>query len=411
MTRVSAILMLLAVGCVACQSTTGPTTTATTKPTTTTTTSTAPTALEKRFQAELDRARDELGFPGATAANALSDGTVGVAASGLADVESRAPMTPRSRMLAASVGKSFVAAVALALDQEGALDLDAPIQTWLSDRPWLARLPNHDSITLRHLLTHSSGLPDHVHTPRFARAVAKRWKEPGHPFSPEALIEYVLDEPARFPAGGGWSYSDTGYILVGLIIEQVARRPYYEELQQRFLAPLGLDATSPSDQRALPGLAAGYTARDNPLGLPAKTTSAPGVMSWDPAVEWTGGGLVSTSRDLAVWGRALYEGRALSKPYLDELLHSAPVGGADSGVRYGAGVAIHQQTPLGPSYGHGGTIPGYVSSLRYYPDRRVAVAFQINTDVGLDDAVGQIERRLADVVVARKRQVERPDGD
>lgn len=404
MSRVGAVLMLFALGCVACRSTTGPATAPTTTPTT------APTALEKRFQAELDRTRAELSFPGATAAYVLADGTVGVAASGLADVESRTPMTPHTRMLAASIGKSFVAATALALAQDGALDLDAPIERWLSDRPWLARLPNHDSITLRQLLTHSSGLPDHVHTPRFARAVAKRWNEPGNPFPPEALVEYVLDEPARFPAGGGWSYSDTGYILVGLVIEQVARRPYYEELQQRLLEPLGLTATKPSDRRALPGLAAGYTANDSPLGLPVKTTSAPGVMKWNPAVEWTGGGLVSTSRDLAVWGRALYEGRAFSGPYLDELLKSVPVGGASSGVRYGAGVAIHQHTPLGLSYGHGGSIPGYVSSLRYYSDHRIAVAFQINSDVGLDDAVDQIERRLADVVVARKRKVERTDG-
>jgi D-alanyl-D-alanine carboxypeptidase len=359
--------------------------------------------LEERFQAELDRVRAEMGIPGATAAYALSDGTVGVAASGLADVESRAPMTPRSRMLAASIGKSFVAATALALAQEGALDLDTPIKKWLSDRPWLARLPSHDSITLRHLLTHSSGLPDHVHTPGFARAVAERWSEAGNPFPPEELVGFVLDEPAPFPPGGDWSYSDTGYILVGLVIEQVAGRPFEEELRRRFLEPLGLDATTPSNQRALPGLAAGYTARDNPLGLPAKTTSAPGVMSWNPAIEWTGGGLVSTSRDLAVWARALYGARALSGSYLDELLRSVPVGGEDSGIRYGAGVAIHQQTPLGPSYGHGGTIPGYVSSLRYYPEHCIAVAFQINTDVDVGDAVSEVERRLAEVVVDAQR--------
>ena len=402
------LAMMVLVGCVACRSATGPAPTPAAGPATTR--APAPTALDKRFQAELDRAREDLGFPGATAAYALSDGTVGVAASGLADVESRAPMTLRSRMLAASIGKSFVAATALALAQDGALDLDSPIKTWLSDRPWLARLPNHDSITLRHLLTHSSGLPDHVHSPRFARAVASRWKETGNAFPPESLVEYVLDKPALFPAGAGWSYSDTGYILVGLIIERVARRSYYDELQQRFLQPLGLAATTPSDRRALTGLAAGYTAKDNPLGLPPKTTSAPGVMKWNPAVEWTGGGLVSTSRDLVVWGRALYEGRALSGPYLDELLKSVPVGGADSGVRYGAGVASHQHTPLGLSYGHGGTIPGYVSSLRYYPKHRIAVAFQVNTDVGLDGALEGIEQRLAEVVVARTRQVERPDG-
>ncbi len=400
MARLCALPVVLLLGCVACQSAPVEVSSPVTRPAAAPARASAP-LLDERFRAELDRVRDQEGFPGATAAYALPDGTVGVAASGLADVERRAPMTPSSRMLAASIGKSFVAATALALAQEGALDLDVPIETWFSDRPWLTRLANHDSTTLRHLLTHSSGLPDHVHTPGFARAVSERWREGGNPFSPEQLVEFVLDEPPLFPAGDDWSYSDTGYILVGMVIEQVAGRPYEEELERRFLEPLALDATEPSNQRALPRLAAGYTASDNPLGLPAKTTSAPGVMAWNPAIEWTGGGLVSTPRDLAVWARALYEGSALSKDYLDELMRSVPVA---SGVRYGAGVAIHQQTPLGPSYGHGGTIPGYVSSLRYYPEHRVAVAFQINTDVGVDDAVGKLEGGLAKIVVEAQRE-------
>lgn len=356
-------------------------------------------SLEVSFQRELDRVRDELNVPGATAAYALPDGSVGVAAAGYADLEQRTPMRPQSRMLAASVGKSFVAATALALAQDGTLDLDTPIAKLLSDRPWLARLPNHNAITTRHLLTHTSGLSDHVSRPEFARALAEHWRDPEGALQPEALVEYVLDLPARFPVGQGWSYSDTGYILVGLVIEQVTGRPYEEELRRRFLEPLGLDATTPSNRRALAGLAAGYTAPDNPLGLPAKTTTAPGVMAWDPGIEWTGGGLVSTPHDLVVWARELYEGRALPTSAMDDLMRSVPVGGEASGVRYGAGVAIHEQTPLGPSYGHGGTIPGYVSSMRYYPKHRVAVAFQINTDVDVEDAVPDIERRLAELVV------------
>ncbi len=397
MSRACAFLVALLLTCVACQPMSGAVYAPRTSP-------------ESLFQAELDHLREDLDVPGATAAYALPDGTVGIAASGLADVESRTPMTPRTRMLAASIGKSFVAATALALAQEGSLDLDAPIAAVLSDRPWLSRLPNHDTITPRHLLTHASGLPDHVNSPRFARAVARRWQEPGNPLPREALVQFVLDEPALFPAGRGWSYSDTGYILVGLVIEQVAGRPYEMELHRRFLAPLGLEATTPSDRRALPGLASGYTARDNPLGLPGKTTTSPGVMAWNPAIEWTGGGLVSTSRDLVVWARALYEARALPGPYLDDLLRSVRVGGEDSGVSYGAGVAIHQKTPLGQSYGHGGRIPGYVSSVRYYPEHRLAVAFQVNTDVGLDDALGDMERRLAAVVVAATRNTRAPDG-
>lgn len=359
--------------------------------------------LGQRFQRELELLQAEFKFPGATAAYVLPDGTTGAAAAGLADVEAALPMRPDTRMLAASIGKTVVGAVTVALAQERKLGLDDPVGKWLGDRAWFARLPNHASMTVRHLLTHSSGLRDHVYEPAFAEAVAKKWREPGNPFPPEALVEFVLDQKPLFAPGEGLAYTDTGYILLGLVIEKAAGRTFYEEAQQRFLSPLNLDRTAPSDRRELANLAAGYTAADNPLGLPAKSTVAPGVMAWHPAIEWTGGGFVSNPRDLATWAKALYEGRAMPGPYRDELFRSVPVTGffvslITGPIRYGAGVAIYEKTALGPMYGHGGGIPGYSSSMRYYPDHRFAVAFQVNTDIESDDFAGDVEHRLARVV-------------
>jgi D-alanyl-D-alanine carboxypeptidase len=357
------------------------------------------------FQAELDALRQEYRFPGATAAYVLSDGTAGVVATGLADVETEKPMSPSSRMLAASIGKTFVSATALALAQQGRLELDDPISTWLSDKPWFARLPNHASITVRQLLAHSAGLSNHVDEPAFAAALSENWAKPGTPFSPEMLIEYVLDKPALFAPGEGWAYSDTGYLLVGLIIEEVSGRDYYEEVTERFLEPLGLSLTSPSDRLDLPGLAAGYMAAENPLGLPAKTTTDDGRMAWNPAVEWTGGGLVSNALDLAKWGKALFEGRAMEGPYLDDLLRETPISPETHDVSYGLGISIYKTGPLGTRYGHSGWIPGYSSSLRYYPELRVAIAFQINTDIGIvdhstalyDEMSARLERVIATI--------------
>lgn len=367
-----------------------------------------PQPLEGQFQRELDALHDEYSFPGATAAYILADGTVGVAATGLSDVEARTPMKAESRMLAASIGKSFVAATVLALAQEGRLRLDDPISRWLGDRPWFPRLPNHTTITLRHLLTHSAGLPDHAHMEEFTKVYASRWRDPGNPFPPETLVAFLLDKPALFKPGEGWAYTDTGYILIGLIIEQVATHTYYEEVRQRFLSPLGLGMTVPSDRLVLPSLAAGYAAADNWLGMPAKATVSPGTLAWNPAMEWTGGGLLSNPRDLVVWAKALYEGRAMKGDYLNDLLRSVPVDGGQSGIRYGAGVGIYEKGPLGPTYGHGGLIPGYSSSMRYYPKYRVAVAFQINTDVGIADhstpLLTEMERRLAAVVTTASQK-------
>ena len=132
--------------------------------------------------------------------------------------------------------------------------------------------------------------------------------------------------------------------------------------------------------------------------------SAPGRMLWNPAVEGSGGGFASHPGDLVRWARALFEGRAMAGDYLGELLSSVPVGEADSGTRYGLAVAIHGDGPYGPSYGHGGWIPGYSSSLRYYPDLGVGVAFQINTDVGIVDGSTRLaedmETRLVAIVAA-----------
>lgn len=195
-----------------------------------------------RFSAEFQSALDEFqrtyGFPGATAAFVLENGTAFVAASGLADVEEERPMTVQSRMLAASIGKTFAGAAAVALARENMLDLDAPLSRWLGDQPWFSRLPNHDAITLRHLLTHRSGLADHVHLASFAAAVSRKWPANSNPFSPAELIEFVLDRPSLFEAGAAWSYSDTGYILMGLVIEEATGRSYYEEIKDRFLIPL-----------------------------------------------------------------------------------------------------------------------------------------------------------------------------
>ena len=365
-------------------------------------------ALKVRFQSELETLHDQYQFPGATAAYILPDGTVEVVATGLADVELKIPMTPQSRMLAASIGKTFVGATVVALAQEGVLSLDDPISKWLGDRPWFSRLPNHDMITLRQLLTHSSGIADHVNVEPFIQAFRENWRATTNPFPPETLIAFVLDRPPLFKAGEGWCYSDTGYILVGLIIEAVTGHSYYEEVTRRFLVPLRLTLTTPSDRFELPGLAAGYLAPDNEFNLPSKTTLRPGVMAWHPGLEWTGGGLVSNSRDLVVWAKALFEGHAMEGRYLETLLQSVPISSEAPDTRYGIAVGIQENGPLGATYGHGGWIPGYCSSLRYYPEYGIAVAFQINTDIGIVDhstpVIEDMEIRLAEVVMAGVRK-------
>lgn len=360
---------------------------------------------DQKFQTALDSLRYLHGFPGATAAYVFQDGRSVSVATGMADMEDEVPMTGRSRMLAASIGKTFVGATSVELAREGVVDLDAPVSVWLGNHNWFSRLPNHDMITLRQLLNHSSGLPDHVLMQNFSTAFSYKLHEEQNPFPPEALIQFVLDQPPLFEAGNGWSYTDTGYILAGLVIEAATGRLFYDEVKERFLNPLGLSHTSPSDRRDLFGLAAGYTTTGVDFDLPGKTLTPDGSMTWHPGIEWTGGGWVSTSSDLAWWGAALFGGKALPESSMEELLKAVSVSPETPEIQYGAGVGIRGSGPFGPVYGHGGWIPGYCSSLRYYPDHGVAIAFQVNTDKGIVDAdrpvMQEIELFLANVVIAQ----------
>lgn len=164
-------------------------------------------------------------------------------------------------------------------------------------------------------------------------------------------------------------------------------------MRARFLVPLKLTLTEPADHRDIANLAAGYLAVRNPFGLPQKIT-ADGKLRYNPATEWTGGGLVSNPQDLARWAKLLFEGQAMDKPYVQTLL-VANSPDKDKPKRYGLGIYI-TRNEQGVSYGHGGWSVGYLSHVEYFPAERVAVAFQINTDVR-DDMLGDLMVLVQDV--------------
>lgn len=349
----------------------------------------------------LETFRESYNFPGATAAYALPDGTVVSAAVGFADMEFGIPMSPDNRMLAASIGKTFWGALVLSLETEGLLDRSDLVSDFIGDEPWYPRLPNGETITIGHLLRHTSGLPDHVHI----EGAGAKLIELGLavPFDPLDAIAITFKMQPLFEPGKAWSYSDTGYLLLGMVIEAATDQTVFNLAKERFLDPLGLRHTIPSNSPKLSRLAVGYTVPNNPFGLSARTMDDAGALIWNPVVEWTGGGFASNSSDLARWGQALFTGAAMQVPYKDRLLDGVAVHPDMAGIFYGAGAAIYEATPLGPVYGHGGWIPGYVSSLRHYADQQVTIAFQINSDVGVvddsTDLVLALEEAIADQVV------------
>jgi len=212
-----------------------------------------------KLQTHLDQARATTKFPGAQVGFTWIDSEAryysGSVASGVSDVERGTSLKNSDRLLAGSIGKTFVAVVALKLVEQGKLNLDEKISTWLGNESWFPRLPNGKDITLRMLLNHSSGIPDHVGTSAFDKALLK---SAARDVNYSELIAYVLNKKPLFSAGQGYSYADTNYILAGMIIEKVSGKTLYALIDELILKPDKLVRTIPSNALVLPEVSNGY---------------------------------------------------------------------------------------------------------------------------------------------------------
>ncbi|MGD2154116.1 MAG: serine hydrolase domain-containing protein [Gemmatimonadales bacterium] len=364
------------------------------------------TELREALQAKLAELQAASGAPGVTAGIVLADGESFGLAAGMADTVTGIPMTAEARLMQGSVGKTYVSAVAMQLVGEGRLDLDAKVSAYLGDEAWFERLPNAPDITVRQLMNHTSGIIRYEFDDRF---IADLLAQPDKVWDPVGQLAYLFDTEAPFAAGEGWDYSDTNYIVLGLIIERLTGADYYDELRCRTLVPLGLRNTVPSDSRRVPGLVQGYAGAENMFGLPDAVIEN-GEFAVNPGFEWTGGGIASTSEDLARWAKALYEGRAFDPALLPVMLDGVPAR-LGPNVEYGLGVII-RQTPLGVSWGHSGFFPGYLTEMAYFPDHGIAVAVQYNSSdlPNLRMSPGAVLMELAHLVVETERAEEEAAG-
>jgi D-alanyl-D-alanine carboxypeptidase len=327
------------------------------------------------LQTRVDETVADARFPGMTAAIVLPDDRTFVVASGWADAARTVKLRPSDRMPAGSVGKSFVAAAILQAVEAGTLDLDAPISRWLGSEPWFSRLPNSGALTLRLLLGHRSGIPETEDTMSFVRAITT---DPDRTWMPADLIALTLDKKPRFPAGQKYFYTDTNYIVAGAVFERATGERLFDAIQRRILTPLGLDQTVPSERRDMTDVVPGLLDVKGPLAAVGLTGESirRGRFVYDAQAEYAGGGLISSSRDLARAAKAIFEGRAFSQPLLAQMLDGKP---ADEGTTYGLGVQI-VPSAAGPLYFHDGWVFGYQSVMMYLPNHRVAAAIQINSD-------------------------------
>jgi D-alanyl-D-alanine carboxypeptidase len=293
----------------------------------------APAAKPKPKPANLGalaRALVKAGAPGAIVYLRTPTKTrAGVA--GLADRSAHTPMRAADRWRIASLTKAFVSVLVLQLEAEGKLDIDDPVERYL---PHV--VPNGSAISLRELMNHTSGLYDFSDDPGFSQAV---FDDPSRTWAPLELTSIAFKHLPYFAPGADYHYSNTNYILLGLVVEAVDGKPLAQSLQQRIIGPLGLSATSlPAAIELAPDFVHGYLSLDgSPLIDVAPLLS--------PSIGWSAGGMVSNASDVTRFYRALLTGKLLAPAQLAEMETPSPTSGT-----YGLG--IDSSSPCGPAFGH-----------------------------------------------------------
>lgn len=355
--------------------------------------------LRQKLQTKLDDWHKNGKFAGATLGVCFADGNCFSLATGFSDLETKRKMKPSDIMCAGSVGKTFALATALQLVNEGKINLDAKVEKYLEQEKWFSRLPNAKDITVRQLMNHTSGLVRYEFKDQFTKDLTAN---PDKVWKPEELLSYLFDTQAAFEAGKGWDYSDTNYIVLGMIIEKVSGKKFYAEANKRVLKPLKLKNTRPQDRREVKALIQGYAGDKNPFGGKDKVLEN-GKFIINPQFEWTGGGYVSNAEDLARWAKMMYEGKAFDAALLPQVFEGvlAPMLGKD--VKYGLGVII-RPTRLGLTYGHSGFFPGYMTDMMYFPDKKISVAVQVNSSVptNLGKPLSRVLVESAEMIFAEK---------
>ncbi len=272
------------------------------------------------------------------------------------------PMTPDHLLRVASVTKTYVAATLLALADEGALGLDDTLDNYVPG------LPDGDLITVRMVLNHTSGIFDYATDMAFwQQALA----QPNTALTPQSLVDVATSQPAYFAPGEGWGYSNTGFILAGMVIEAVTQTTVGEAIRARTFDVAGLDQTFFAAEEQIPTpLATGFGAQGEDV-----------TNALHPSVNWTAGSVVATAGDLADWAEALYAGQVLPAASLTEMLVPTPTG--DAGKSYGLGAFLYDSVGnISPGVGHNGKLPGYHTNMLYLQNDGTVVVQLVNSDAG-----------------------------
>jgi CubicO group peptidase (beta-lactamase class C family) len=314
---------------------------------------------------------------------------------GLANIEANSAATPKTVYEIGSLTKQFTAAAVMMLVEEGKISLDDKITKYFPDAP-----PAWNQITVRHLLSHTSGIQNHVAVPGYLNRFKTNLLFETTP-TREEIVKEFFKLPSEFEPGETWAYDNTGYYLLGVIIEKASGKPYYQFLDERVFKPLGMNATRNTDARPIvPNRASGYEWAGD------KYENRPVLL---PTIAFSAGTIISTVEDLAKWDAALDGEKLLKKSTLEQMWTPAKTNDeATASFDYGFGWFIDNY------HGHrivqhaGGT-PGFSSVIyRFTSDKLTVIILSNHSDRFLDQLAIEI---AGNYVPALKRPEGKTDPD
>jgi CubicO group peptidase (beta-lactamase class C family) len=299
-------------------------------------------------------------------------------ARGLADIAANRPITAQTVFRMGSITKQFSAAIMLQLAAEGKLSLDDKLSKFLPDFP----KPGADA-TVAQLLNHTVGVQSYTNIPGWMVE-----KNTAQAYTTEEMIAQFKDLPSPSKPGEKWDYNNSGYVLVGAVIEQVTGKPWYQNVEERIARPLGLKTIRYGVlENETPNMAAGYTDADGKVAPAQKIHMS---------VPHAAGALIGSVEDLAKWNAALHHGKVIPQAYYARMI--APTRLPDGTTNdYGFGIR-NGELRGHKSLGHGGGIFGFSTDSLYLPKEEVFVAVFTNSDSPATDA-GMVMLKLAALAV------------
>ncbi len=311
--------------------------------------------FEEQLQTMLNDTVEQMGAPGATLAVAMPNEPVWIGATGMADKEAQLAMVPDDRFAIASITKTFTATVVLQLQEESKLTVNDTLETWYSG------FPRGQSLTLHHLLSHTSGIVDYAYLPAVVADPAAEWE-------PEDLVALAAAEKPLFDPGADYSYSNSNFILLGLVVQAVTGNSWASEVRNRLLDPLKLaDTFIASDEPLQQGdVAQGYF------------LNAVWTTEINPSTGWAAGGMISNAADLVLWLDALLYGDVLTAGSREAMKTPFTLKDGKK-TSYGLGLKLKKtQHGKATKLGHGGDAIIYSSTMYHRTVEEITVVALVN---------------------------------